>query len=221
MRRLLVAALVIFTSATAFAQSEEEESTPLSAAPIEQKTGPKLNEVEHGFYVGASAGVNLALSPGGTMADGSKPGMATGQSGGIELGFEPTPLFAVGVLAWGSAASTSSQYLGTCTPGNGVTCPHGNFTQLLLGANARLNLSLGADANDVKRAFFFVRAGAGYAILAPKGLLANEPVVFGGPGFEYFTHLRHFSIGIEADASYGLTNKGLGVMVQPLVRYTF
>lgn len=221
MGRLLVAALVALTSATALAQ-EEEESAPLSAAPIEQKAGPKLNEVEdHGFYVGASAGVAMSLS-GPADVNGVKPGLALGQSGGIELGFQPTPLFAIGVLAWGSAASSPSSYYGTCDPTvQDAVCPHGNFTELLLGADARLNLSLGPDSNDVRRAYFFVRAGAGYAILSPKGILANEPVVFGGPGFEYLTHLRHFSIGIEADGSFGLTNKTLGVMVQPLVRYTF
>jgi hypothetical protein len=104
---------------------------------------------------------------------------------------------------------------------SGNACPHGNSTRLLLAADARVNISLGPDANDVRRAFFFFRAGAGFAILSPKGLLANEPVVFGGPGVEYFTHLRHFSVGLEADGSYGLSNKTLGVTLQPLVRYTF
>jgi hypothetical protein len=229
MRRSWIAALLLLSSATAYAQ-EEEESAPLSAAPIEEKKGSAFAEVEHGFYVGASTGIAIGVSPGGNVytADdrgalsSSKAGLALGQSGGIELGIEPTPLLSIGVLAWGSAANTPARYYGTCDPTiAGAACPRGNTTSLLLGANARLNLSLGPDANDVRRSFFFVRVGAGYAILSPKGLLANEPVVFGGPGFEYFTHLRHFSVGIEAVASFGLTNKGLGVQVSPLVRYTF
>src|SRR6185437_2752542 len=102
-----------------------------------------------------------------------------------------------------------STYYGTCDPTAG-TCPHGNSTQLTLGVDARLNLSLGPDSNDVRRLFFYVRLGAGYSIVAPKNMLSNEPLVFGGPGIEYFTHLRHFSVGLEADGAFGLTNKGLG-----------
>ncbi|MBS2030005.1 MAG: adventurous gliding motility protein CglE [Deltaproteobacteria bacterium] len=248
-RTWFCAALILFSSATAFAEdaaggSEEEESTPLSAAPIEQKTGPKINEVEHGFFIGASTGLALTLSPGGSvytpdpttsqLTNSGKAGMAMGQSGGFELGFEPTPMFAIGVLAWGSAANTPSTYYGTCdptatssvsNPTNGTAanaqCPHGNFTQLTLAADARLNIAIGGDAGAVKRLFFFVRAGAGFSIVAPKNMLSNELLVFGGPGIEYFTHLRHFSVGLEADGSFGLSNKGLGVMLQPLVRYTF
>ena len=223
-RPWLAAALILLSSATALAESEEEESTPLSAAPIETSTGPKLNEVEHGFYIGAFTGLALTLSPGGANYDGSKAGMAMGQSGGLELGFEPNPLFGIGLIVSGATANTPSTYVGTCdvsNPPDGGTCAHGNFTSLTIGADARLNLSLGPDSNDVRRAYFFIRAGLGYSILTPKNLLQNELVAFGGPGFEYFTHLRHFSVGLEADASYGLTNKGLGISVQPLVRYTF
>ena len=82
-------------------------------------------------------------------------------------------------------------------------------------------MALAATPAPLKRLFFFVRAGAGFSIVAPKNMLSNELLVFGGPGIEYFTHLRHFSVGLEADGSFGLSNKGLGVMLQPLVRYTF
>jgi len=227
MRRTWIAAFaVLLCASTAFAQ-EEEESTPLSAAPVEAQKKAPYNEVEHGFFVGAFTGIALAIKPGGSTYNRStgtfgSAGFAMGQSGGIELGIEPTPFFSIGVLAMGSAANTPSTFVGSCDPtAANTSCPHGNYTALTLGADARLNLSLGADVNGIRRAYFFVRAGAGYSILAPKGLLQNELLVFGGPGFEYFTHLRHFSVGIEADASYGLTNKGFGIALQPLVRYTF
>jgi opacity protein-like surface antigen len=215
--------LAAFTASSALAQ-EEEESTPLSTAPTEAQKKVPYNEVEHGFFVGAFTGLALTVKPGGTVYDGSgnpsSPGMAMGQSGGIELGIEPTPAFSIGILAEGSAANTPSLYYGTCDPSAG-SCPHGNYTALTLGADARLNLSLGPDVNGIRRSYFFIRAGAGYSILSPKGMLQNELLVFGGPGFEYFTHLRHFSVGIEADATFGVTNKGLGLSLQPLVRYGF
>jgi hypothetical protein len=104
MRRSWIAALLLLSSATAYAQ-EEEESAPLSAAPIEEKKGSAFAEVEHGFYVGASTGIAIGVSPGGNVytADdrgalsSSKAGLALGQSGGIELGIEPTPLLSIGV----------------------------------------------------------------------------------------------------------------------------
>ena len=222
-RTWIVASLVMLWALPARAQdsgSEEEAAAPLSSTPTAQQK-PKYNEVEHGFFVGAMTGLALTLVPGGANFDGSKAGLATGQSGGVELGFEPIPALALGIIAVGSAASTSSAYQGTCDPAANGSCPHGNYTALTLGIDARLNLSLGADANDVRRTYFYVRAGAGYSILAPKGLLQNELLVFGGPGIEYYTHLRHFSIGIEADATYGLTNKDLAILIQPQVRYTF
>jgi hypothetical protein len=219
MRRLLLACLLASPAVSALAlptvahaESEEVESAPLSAAPVEEKKGPAFNEVEHGFYVGVETGAQITLP-------GFGGSMATGQAGGIELGYEPLPLLSIGALVWAGNANTSSLYTGDTTVNtSGV---RGNFSTLLIGANARLNLSLGADAYDVRRVFFYIRGGAGYALVRPTGLLGNGLAVFGGPGIEYFTHLRHFSVGFEVDANYGLTSKALGIVVQPVVRYSF
>ena len=42
-----------------------------------------------------------------------------------------------------------------------------------------------------------------------------------GPGIEYFTKLRHFSIGAAADVVYATKAGAVGFAVYPTVRYTF
>ena len=47
-----------------------------------------------------------------------------------------------------------------------------------------------------------------------------HPLFFGGPTFEYYTKLSHFSVGLDADVSYAL-GLDLGVMVQGYMKFTF
>jgi hypothetical protein len=46
------------------------------------------------------------------------------------------------------------------------------------------------------------------------------PLVFGGPTFEYYTKLSHFSVGVDADVSYGF-GFDLGMSIQGFMKYTF
>ena len=47
-----------------------------------------------------------------------------------------------------------------------------------------------------------------------------HPVVFGGPTFEYYTKLSHFSIGVDVDASYAI-GFDLGLTTTGYMKYTF
>ena len=47
-----------------------------------------------------------------------------------------------------------------------------------------------------------------------------HPVVIGGPTFEYYTKLSHFSVGIDADVFYAL-GFDLGTSVTGNLKYTF
>ena len=68
----------------------------------------------------------------------------------------------------------------------------------------------------------YVRAGAGYALFFPSKLLpSGDILLFGGPGVEYFTHLRHFSVAFEVTASYLLSSGSFGFAVTPNLRYAF
>ena len=45
--------------------------------------------------------------------------------------------------------------------------------------------------------------------------------IFAGPGIEYFTRLRHFSIGLEATGSYLVNTGTIGFSVSPNLRFAF
>jgi hypothetical protein len=67
-----------------------------------------------------------------------------------------------------------------------------------------------------------VHGRGGYAKSYPTGLFGDDDlVVQGGLGVEYFTHLRHFSVGAAADYVYATKAATGGIAVYPTVRYTF
>ena len=47
-----------------------------------------------------------------------------------------------------------------------------------------------------------------------------KPVVFGGPTFEYYTKLSHFSVGVDVDVFYGI-GWDLGLNGSGALKYTF
>ena len=49
----------------------------------------------------------------------------------------------------------------------------------------------------------------------------NDVLAQGGVGLEYFTRLRHFSLGVMVDGLYFTDAKASGLSVVPTLRYTF
>jgi len=86
-----------------------------------------------------------------------------------------------------------------------------------------------SDSQGVQRSWIYVKAGAGWAFFEPGALFTTTPATssyssfyaFAGVGFQYYTHLRHFSIGIEVDADYLGKSKSWGFLVTPNIRYAF
>ena len=216
--RSIIAILLLLAPLGALAQ-EEEEAAPLSTTSTDDKKAEKINQVEHGFFLGVETGLLLA-KPGGNQLNATGTSLATGQSVGVEIGFEPLPLLSFGLIIVGTSVGTPATYIGTQDPSSS-SLVSGNVSTLMIGGNARLNISLGEDVNGLRRTFFYIRAGAGYSLVFPKSIGSNELMVFGGPGIEYFTRLRHFSLGFEVLPGYGLSNKGFSVVAQPVVRYNF
>ena len=98
----------------------------------------------------------------------------------------------------------------------------GDFSSLLVGGLAKLALIAKVDANKVTRFFVHVHGGAGVGLMDPKGFFSGaDTFVLAGAGLEYYTRLRHLSVGLDADLLYGLTNIGAGLLLAPSVRYTF
>jgi len=68
---------------------------------------------------------------------------------------------------------------------------------------------------------FYARGGVGYAKFYPTELLSPDALLFAGPGIEYFTRIRHFSVGFEVTGSYLVKSKTFGFALAPNLRYAF
>ena len=189
-----------------------------AAPPMpEDPRAPRYREVERGFFTGFEVGyLSLFKTP---VADPAKfpfaktdgkaeGGRAGGLLVGTTLGYDLSRRLAVALYALGGNARASLNY--------------GAFSVLSAGGDIRLALFGSSDTYGVERLYFYVHGRAGLLITRPEGLLGtNDVYVAGGPGLEYFTHLRHFSVGLAADVAYLTKAKAAGLTVTPTVRYTF
>lgn len=173
----------------------------------------KFKDVERGIFVGFEVGyLGLLDTP---TADRVKYPLA-GESGGG----------AGGVLVGASVGVDLGQRLSVALVAQGgnqrARANYGAFNLLSAGADVRVALKSWLDRNDWQRFFVYVHARGGFARTTPTGLFGDtDVVVAGGPGLEYFTKLRHFSIGAAVDAVYATKAGVLGFAVYPTVRYTF
>jgi len=74
-----------------------------------------------------------------------------------------------------------------------------------------------------ERVFAYARVGAGYALWFPSDLAGAVGSVHtdASIGVEYYTKLRHVSVGVEADFQALLLPMTFGVHVYPTIKYTF
>jgi hypothetical protein len=230
MRTRLLALLVVLAPALVLAQARE----------LKEKPPPPLNEIEHGFYIGITAGFWSLINPpantslkldNGTTCSltttppcGSKQYFSGGQTAQVELGWNFGERLSIGIFVQGTANRMGSDYTGKSQdPKNGgAPAASGDFTTVIPGANVRIGIVGFSDSQDVKRGWLYVRAGAGFVLYPPKALLPGPDVlVYAGPGLEYFTRLRHFSIGLEADFVFMALSASFGFTVTPMLRYAF
>ncbi|MGI5864138.1 MAG: adventurous gliding motility protein CglE [Myxococcales bacterium] len=206
MRPLLAASLCLALLVPDVTRAQGE-----SAAPLDDKPAVQINEVERGLFFGAQAGAVLLFGPGAQQGS----GLSMGQSLGVTVGADIGEMLSVGLLVLGSHIDTPAGFASE----SGM---RGDFSALTLGAFAKVNLYGTPDANGIKRLFINVHAGGGLGLMGPKNVYpSSDVVVMGGAGLQYFTHLRHFSIGLDADFLFGISNMGPGAMLSPYVRYTF
>jgi hypothetical protein len=201
-----LALLATLFSSTALAQT---------AAPLLKEREPQpLREIERGFYFrGAGGAYFITKAP--TTAGRSSP-FSPGQMAQVELGMDFGENLSFGVFGMGTANRAGADYIG-----KSLGEASGDFSALVAGAAARLSFLGIPDSNGVKRTWFYLRGGGGYSWFFPKALLPAEPMAFAGPGIEYFTRLRHFSVGLEVSGSYLLTSKTFGFALAPNLRYAF
>lgn len=204
--KLGLAALVLLVPALALGQD---------AAPKleEDPRAAKFRDVERGFFVGFEAGyLRLLDTP---TADREKFPLA-GDSGGGAGGILVGALVGVDL---GSRLSLALYAQG----GNARASPdYGAFSVYAGGLDVKVAILGRKDRNDWERFFVYAHARGGWAKTYPEGLFGTDDVVVaGGPGVEYYTRLRHFSVGIGADLVYATKAGAAGFAVYPTVRYTF
>jgi hypothetical protein len=195
-------------------------SLPLAAAaqdaapPMpEDPRAPRFHDVERGFFTGFEVGyLTLFKTP---TADrnkfqfaGAEGGRSDGFLVGATVGYDLTSRLALSAFALGGNSRASVSY--------------GAFSVYAFGGDLRVSLLGSRDANQVERLLFYLHGRGGLLLTRPEGLFGtNDVYLAGGPGVEYFTHLRHFSVGLAGDVAYVAKAKAAGLVITPTVRYTF
>jgi hypothetical protein len=174
-----------------------------------------FDEIERGIYFAVLGGPLFLTNP--PAPEGTPRPFSSGPMAQVEVGMDLSERLSVGLFIMGSSVRTSAEYVGNS--GGAVS---GDFSAMVPGAVLRARLVGLADSQEVKRTWFYLRAGAGYAMFSPKRLLPESDIlVFAGPGVEYYTRLRHFSVGLEVTGNYLVSGGSFGFAVAPNIRYAF
>lgn len=206
---------LVLASLAALALLPASASAQEAAPPMpEDPRAPRFHEVERGFFTGFEVGyltffkTRLADSTRYAFAPAGGGGRSNGFIAGLTAGYDVTSRLAISVYAFGSNSGASVNY--------------GAFSAFSAGGDVRVSLIGVRDSNAVERLFVYLHGRAGYLVTRPQGLFGDTDGYFaGGPGLEYYTKLRHFSIGLAADVAYLPKAKTAGVVITPTVRYTF
>lgn len=179
----------------------------------EDPRAAKFKDVERGFFVGFEAGyLGLLDTPTSDREKFPLAGSSGGAAGGIVVG-------ALAGVDLGSRLSVALFLQG----GNARARPdYGAFSVYAGGLDVKVAVLGHRDRNDWERLYVYLHARGGWAKTYPEGLFGTDDVlVAGGPGLEYYTRLRHFSIGIGGDFVYATQAGATGFAVYPTIRYTF
>lgn len=185
------------------------------AAPTlqEDPRAARFSDVERGVFIGFEAGYLGLLDtptadPGKFPTAGAGGGSAGGLVVGLTLGVDLGSRVSVALFGQGGNEKANANY--------------GAFSLLSSGLDLRVSVLGEKDRNGWDRFFVYLHGRGGYARSFPSGLFGDtDLVVQGGPGIEYYTQLRHFSVGLAADYVYATKAKASGYAIYPTVRYTF
>lgn len=208
-------ALSPFVISAALAAPALASAQSAPAAPVRDRPAETFEEIERGLYFSVLGGPFFVVNP--PAAENTPRPFAPGQMAQVEVGLDIGERLSVGAFVMAASNRAGSDYVGFS---GGATS--GDFSLLVPGAVARLHLVGFADAQGVERTWFYVRGGAGYALFSPKQLIPDPDIlVFAGPGVEYYTRLRHFSVGIEVTGTFLVASQSFGFAVTPNLRYAF
>jgi hypothetical protein len=197
----------------ALAQDRGASSGQAAPAMPEDPRAPRFHEVERGGFVGFETGwLTLLKTPTADRTRASFAGAGGGRADlllvGVEAGYDVTERIALAAFALDANGGASPSY--------------GSFNVFAAGGDVRLALFGARDGQGVERLYGYLHARGGWLFTRPVGLFGTTALyASGGPGIEYFTRLRHFSVGAAFDVAYVSKAATLGFAVFPTVRYTF
>jgi hypothetical protein len=217
-RTLLVAVAVFAASASRLALAQ---SQAVGAAPLIVAEAP-VDEIERGFYLGADVG--LAFLGSLPAKAGTPSPSSLGVTLRLEVGYDIGRYVTLNVFCAFSSFRAGSDYVGYS---GGLAS--GDFTELTPGLAVRFNALGFGDSQGVQRTWLYLKAGVGWSFFEPSALFTTTPAsssysalyAFAGIGVQYYTHLRHFSIGLEVDGSFLGKSSSWGFLVTPNIRYAF
>lgn len=183
------------------------------------RAGVQYEEVERGARLGTGVGAIFYFQLPGEGAATSYGSML-----GVEAGYDPTESLSLTVIAYGQSIGAEATYKGIDDDVADPKRARGDFHSTLVGASARYLFTSFADDNGTARTHLYARVAGGVALSRPIGVVEEQGYfVLAGPGVEYFTRLRHFSIGLETDLSFVMLGEGnaLGLAVLPHLAYSF
>lgn len=200
---LLVGAVVSLLPAVVLAQK-----------PVEDKKAITFNEIERGLFFEGRGGFWATINP--PAAAGSKSYFSPGQMAQIDIGFDIGERISPSLFLMAASNIMKSDYTGLGTAGTAS----GDYSALVPGAQVKVRLVGFNDSQDVKRLWLYVHGGAGVVFYSPASLLPTiDVLIAAGPGIEYFTRLRHFSIGVEANLNFHALTASIGFSIVPTVKY--
>jgi hypothetical protein len=214
MRRTVVLLAVLAVSLPGAARAAEE-----GKPGKDSDKAPKYEEVERGAWIGSDIGAIFYFS-----VPGEGGAFSNGTLIGFEAGYDLTPDLQAGLVGWGQSVGADATYKGIDDTEVDPKRARGDFHSLLAGASARYSFLKLRDENEVERTHLYLRVSGGMAMSRPIGVLDDSGFfVLGGPGVEYFTRLRHFSVGIELDGVATIVGSGtaVGAAVLPHLKYSF
>jgi hypothetical protein len=210
-----LALLVALSAAPAWAQGiASNAEAPREGEEVKGDTKVvDIDEVERGFYVGVDYGPTYYLPLDGAGFINLNPtATVPGTRVGVRVGYDVLNNIAVDAFV-----------LGTFNPG--VINPDDLREGKTTGDVAAIVPGIGARFAFVttERLFVYGRAGVGYGLWFPAELTGSigSLHVDGSLGVEYYTKLRHVSVGVEATFQALVAPTALGVHVTPTLKYTF
>lgn len=193
-------------------------SVVLAQAPgkLEDKKAATYNEIERGLFFEARGGFSGVINP--PAASGSRSYFSPGQALGVDLGFDIGERISPSIFFLAASNRMGSDYSGLNTSGTAS----GDFSAMTPGAAVRVRLVGFADSQEVKRTWISLRGGAGVVFYSPQALLPTlDVLITAGPSLEYYTKLRHFVIGVEANFNFMALTQSLGFSTLLTFKYAF